>query len=55
MALITCPKCQTTNKRRGFPAWVIILAILLFPFGLLFLLVGREPTKCCQCGTYIQT
>jgi rubrerythrin len=46
---LTCAKCGSSAKRGSFPAWTIVLAILLFPIGLLFLLVGREPTRCPSC------
>jgi hypothetical protein len=48
--LLACPKCNTSQKRAGYPAWVIVVSVCLFPFGLLALLVGRKPTKCEQCG-----
>jgi hypothetical protein len=48
--LLACPKCNTSQKRAGYPAWVIVVSVCLFPFGLLALLVGRKPTKCVQCG-----
>jgi hypothetical protein len=48
--LLACPKCNTSQKRAGYPAWAIVVSVCLFPFGLLALLVGRRPTKCVQCG-----
>ena len=54
MALITCPKCNTTTPRAGFPGWAILLSIVLFPIGLLVLLAGRKPTHCAKCGNYFQ-
>jgi hypothetical protein len=50
MAAISCPKCNTLQERAGYPAWVIIVCVCLFPVGLLALLGGRKPTKCAQCG-----
>ena len=47
---ISCPKCGQLVKRGGFRAWQILLSIFLFPIGLLFLLAGREPSKCTKCG-----
>jgi Uncharacterized conserved protein (DUF2367) len=55
MAKITCPKCSTLASRGGFPAWAIIVAIFLFPVGLLALLTGRKPTRCPSCGFTWQT
>jgi hypothetical protein len=48
--LPVCPKCNTSQKRAGYPVWAIVVSVVLFPFGLLALLVGRKPTKCVQCG-----
>ncbi len=48
--LLACPKCNTSQKRPGYPAWAIVVSVCLFPFGLVALLVGRKPTKCAQCG-----
>ena len=50
MAAISCPKCNTVQVRAGYPVWVIIVCICLFPLGLLALLAGRKPTTCGQCG-----
>ena len=50
MSVLSCPKCGTVNPRNGYPVWVILVAVLFFPFGLLALLVGRKPTACRQCG-----
>jgi hypothetical protein len=50
MASITCSKCGKLTDRAGFPAWVIIVCICLFPIGLLALLAGRKPTTCGSCG-----
>jgi hypothetical protein len=50
MAAISCSKCNTMTERAGYPAWVIIVAICLFPVGLLALLAGRKPTTCGHCG-----
>ena len=49
MAEITCPDCRATVHRNGFPAWVWIVSIIFFPFGLLALLTGRKPTICYHC------
>ncbi len=47
---ITCPKCNNLVYRGGFPAWVWIVAILLFPLGLIAFAAGRKPTRCGHCG-----
>jgi len=52
---LSCPKCGTLTERAGYPAWVIIVAICLFPVGLLALLAGRKPTVCPKCGNAWQT
>ncbi len=49
MVTISCPKCNTLTTRSGYPAWVIIVAICLFPLGLFALLAGRKPTTCGNC------
>jgi hypothetical protein len=49
MAAISCPKCNTLTERAGYPVWVIILCICLFPIGLFALLAGRKPTTCGNC------
>jgi hypothetical protein len=48
--LLACPKCNTSQKRAGYPAWAIVVSVCLFPFGLLALMVGRKSTMCIQCG-----
>lgn len=48
--LLTCPQCNTSQKRSGYPAWAIVVSVCLFPLGLIALMVGRKPTKCMQCG-----
>jgi len=53
--MISCPKCSELTVRAGFPDWAIILAICLFPLGLLALLAGRKPTVCPNCGFAWQT
>jgi hypothetical protein len=47
---LSCPKCDALTRRGGRPAWQIVVAILLFPIGLLALLAGRKPTVCEKCG-----
>ncbi len=47
---LSCPKCGTLALRGGYPFWVILVAICLFPVGLLALLAGRKPTVCPKCG-----
>lgn len=49
MAAISCPKCNTLTERAGYPLWVILLCICLFPVGLFALLAGRKPTTCGNC------
>lgn len=49
MGMIACPKCGERTREPGFPAWAIIVAILLFPLGLLALLVDRKPAACARC------
>jgi len=50
MAIVKCPECATPTKKGGYPLWVILVAIFLFPIGLLALLAGKEPTVCLKCG-----
>lgn len=50
MAIVSCPKCRTGNIRAGYPVWVIVVAVLAFPFGLFALLAPRRPTYCQRCG-----
>ncbi len=47
---VNCPKCGSAQVRGSYPLWVILVAILFFPIGLLALLAGRKPTRCLQCG-----
>lgn len=47
---ISCPKCEEHVEKAGFPGWVIVVAILFFPLGLLAFLAGKNPTKCPHCG-----
>jgi len=50
MASVSCPNCGTLTARQGFPVWVIIVSICLFPIGLLSLLAGRKLSTCPKCG-----
>jgi ribosomal protein L37AE/L43A len=50
MAIVKCTKCSNTTKKGGYPTWVILVAIFLFPIGLLALSAGKEPTVCTNCG-----
>jgi len=52
---LSCPKCGGLAERGGYPAWVILVAICLFPVGLLALLAGRKPTVCPKCQNAWQT
>ena len=54
MAQVSCPKCSKATNQAGFRGWQILVAICLFPVGLLALLAGREPTKCQHCGHIFQ-
>lgn len=47
---ISCPKCGKFIKRGSFRGRQILLSIFLFPIGLLFLLAGREPSRCTNYG-----
>jgi hypothetical protein len=55
MAVVSCPKCNKIVISAGFPTWAIIVSICFFPFGLLALLAGREPTRCPFCGMIWRT
>jgi len=50
MAKILCPKCNTSVDKAGFATWQILVAIFLFPIGLLALLAGTKRTECPNCG-----
>lgn len=50
MSVISCSQCHKGIKRGGFPVWTIIVSIVLFPVGLLSLLVGRKVVACPFCG-----
>jgi len=50
MAKVTCPKCGDLVEKAGFATWQILVAIFLFPIGLLALLVGTKRTECSKCG-----
>jgi rubrerythrin len=47
---ISCPRCPSKAYRGIRPAWSILVAIFLFPIGLLALCAGRNPTTCPACG-----
>jgi len=49
MAEITCPKCDKLTTKGGYHTWQIIVAICLFPLGLLALVADKQPTKCTSC------
>lgn len=50
MANISCPKCSTLTKQGGYKTWQIIVAVCLFPIGLLALLAEKKATSCHHCG-----
>ena len=50
MKVLSCPKCQTPAVRGTFGFLPFLIAVLLFPIGLLALLAGRNPTTCPSCG-----
>jgi phage FluMu protein Com len=54
MAAVPCPKCGEIVIKGGFETWQIVVAICLFPIGLLALLAGRKPTQCPKCKTIFQ-
>ncbi|MCB2185419.1 MAG: DUF3592 domain-containing protein [Deltaproteobacteria bacterium] len=47
---LTCPRCGAPTPRGRFRVWQILLAVVLFPEGLLALMLGRGPATCPQCG-----
>lgn len=49
MKIVSCPKCGAPAPAGGWPIWVILVAIFLFPFGLFAFLAGREPSVCPSC------
>ena len=49
MAIVICPRCGAPAPRGSIKIWVILVAIFLFPFGLLALLANREPAVCPTC------
>jgi len=50
MGLVFCPQCNTVTHAARYPVWVILVAICLFPAGMLAFLAGRMPTTCPKCG-----
>jgi hypothetical protein len=50
MSIVSCPKCSALTEKGGFHSWQIIVAICLFPVGLLALLAEKKPTRCFSCG-----
>lgn len=52
---VTCPRCGAQAKRGDWPLSSIVVAIILFPIGLLALLSGRNPTICGNCGNNWRT
>lgn len=55
MSQVTCPSCNKLTKQGGFRGWQILVAICLFPIGLIALLAEKEPTKCQYCKHTWQT
>lgn len=49
MANISCPKCGKLTKQGGYKTWQIIVAICVFPIGLLALFAEKKPTTCINC------
>ena len=47
---ISCPRCPSKAYRGVRPAWAILVAIFLFPIGLVALCAQRSPTTCPACG-----
>ena len=52
---VECPHCRGRTPRAGFPIWAIVVSILFFPWGLLALVLGRQPTQCKHCGLVFHT
>ena len=55
MGMVVCPQCHLPTKNAGYPLWVIIVAVCLFPVGMLACLAGRKPTTCKHCGLQWKT
>lgn len=47
---LSCPKCGELTQKGSYFTWQIIVAILLFPIGLLALLADKKVTVCKKCG-----
>ena len=47
---ISCPKCGNLCEQGGYKKWQILVAVFGFPWGLLALLAGKNPTQCINCG-----
>jgi DNA-directed RNA polymerase subunit RPC12/RpoP len=52
---VSCPHCGANVKKETFEVWQYIVAICLFPIGLLALLAGRKPATCYKCNTVFKT
>ena len=50
MASITCPNCNQHTERGDVSAWIIIVAIIIFPIGLFAFFSDSKPTKCATCN-----
>lgn len=50
MAILSCPECKKMTEKGKYQTWQIIVAICLFPIGLLALLAEKKPTVCRSCG-----
>jgi phage FluMu protein Com len=49
---LVCLSCGYQGRMpKKFPTWIIVCAILLFPFGLVLLCMPKK-FKCPQCGTF---
>jgi hypothetical protein len=46
---LSCPKCEKLATRGSLKTWQIVVAVCLFPIGLLVLLMDRKPTECPNC------
>jgi hypothetical protein len=49
--MVSCPQCGSPTPRAGYAIYKWLIAIFLFPFGLLIFRTARNPTQCVKCST----
>lgn len=50
MTVVKCPKCSSLNPEAGYPVWVFVVALFLFPIGTIAFAAGKKKIHCANCS-----